>query len=79
MAIGFTHRLPTVNFVILSLAVEDKASYIPVFDDVQLTPESSECTQLWFKVNGQSVSLSSLPVHLTSSITIGPAPAPKCA
>ena len=53
------------------------ANFIPVVDNVHLTPASSEWTQLWLNVNGQSISLLSVAVHLTSSITIGPAPAPN--
>jgi len=44
----------------------------------QRTLESSECAQSTvLESKGQSTSLSSVPVHRTSSKTIGPLPCPK--
>lgn len=43
------------------------------------TPASSLWSQLWFKLKGQSISLFLEEPHLTSSITIGPLPAPNLA
>ena len=53
--------------------------HLPVVDMVQRTLASSECPQLWLKLAGQSISLLSVDVHRTSSMTIGPAPAPNLA
>ena len=45
----------------------------------QVTPASSKCLQLWTSMPllGQSISLVSVPVHLTSSSRILPVPWPK--
>ena len=47
----------------------------------QTAPASSKWTQLWLPqpLNGQRSRLCSLPVHMTSSIYIGPVPAPNSA
>ena len=50
---------------------------LPVVDKVHLTPASSWWLQSWFKLKGQSISLFPEELHLTSSITIGPVPAPN--
>ena len=52
---------------------------LPVVDNVHRTPASSLCTQLWLKLARQSISRLSVAVHRTSSITIGPEPAPNLA
>jgi hypothetical protein len=60
-------------------AINDRVFISPYVDSVHRTPASWWCPQLWLRLKGQSISVTSLPVHLTSSITIGPVPCPNLA
>ena len=67
------------RFLLIGFGYAKYKFVVPVVDDIHLTPASSVWSQLWFNVNEQFMRLFSLPAHLTSSIIIGPAPAPNCA